>query len=187
MPPFYLQWQSSFKPLQILLGDMRPGFGQGLVFGRSGKGRNSVSPILKNDSNSVAFRSKGENEALRGLILRYRGGRIEGAILGGLAARDARLDEQGNAISLRPGGIHVSASELAGCKRLQAWSCGLRLRYLVPHWRGGKSAGNPFPPLGRSASSRQNALGVLGAASVPGRSGFSVVCWGGEKRAGNCP
>ena len=136
---FYLQWQSSFKPLQILLGDMRPGFGQGLVFGRSGKGRNSVSPTLKNDSKSVAFRSKGENEALRGLILRYRGGRIEGAILGGLAARDARLDEQGNAISLRPGGIHVSASELAGRKRLQAWSCGLRLRYLAPHWRGGAS------------------------------------------------
>ena len=29
---FYLLWQRFFKPLQILLGDMRPGFVQGLAY-----------------------------------------------------------------------------------------------------------------------------------------------------------
>ena len=136
---FYLHWQRPFKPLQILFGDMRPGFGQGLVFGRSGSGYNAASPILRNDSKRIAYRSKGENEALRGLILRYRGSRFEGAILAGRGTRDVRLDEQGSAVLLRSGGIHVSATELAGRKQLQAWSCGLRLRYLARHWRGGAS------------------------------------------------
>ena len=182
---FYLHWQRPFKPLQILLGDMRPGFGQGLVFGRSGSGYYAASPILKNDSKSIAFRSKAENEALRGLILRYRDSRFEGAILAARAARDVRLDKQGSAVLLRPRGIHVSASELAGRKQLQAWSCGLRLHYLARHWRG-EPGGNPFQSLGGSASSRQNALGVSGAAPVSGRSGFSVVCRGRAKRVRNC-
>ncbi len=136
---FYLQWQGRASPLQVFAGDVRPGFAQGLVFGRSSRRRSPLSATLRDDSKYIGYRSSAENQALRGLALRYGGRGFEAVAVGGRARRDARLDEDGTAVSLPEDGIHVSAGEEAGRKRLQAWTAGLRLRWVKRRWQVGAS------------------------------------------------
>ena len=134
---FYLKWQDPSKPLQLVAGDLRPGFGQGLIFGRTGGGYGIPWPLLRRDSEALGHRSSAENQSLRGLALRYQGKRFSGVLLGGRARRDARLDEEGRATSLPDDGMHVSASEEEGRKQLQIWTAGFRLRFQTRCWQAG--------------------------------------------------
>ena len=77
-----------------VVGDLRPGTGAGLVFGRSRRG--SIAPRMPaGDSRRLGYRSSGENHALRGAAWRYEGRAWSGMLLGGWTRRDGRLDEQG--------------------------------------------------------------------------------------------
>jgi len=134
---WYLRWERA--PLQVVVGDLRPGFGAGLVFGR-GSGRNSVQTArLRRDSERLGYRSSGENQSLRGAVLRYRMGRFTGVVLGGRARWDARMDGEGRVTSLPETGLHVSETEEAGRRLLSVWVGGGRLRCAAPRWSGGLS------------------------------------------------
>ena len=119
-----------------VVGDLRPGTGAGLVFGRSRRG--SIAPRMPaGDSRRLGYRSSGENHALRGAAWRYQGRAWSGMLLGGWTHRDGRLDEQGRVRSLPESGYHVTATEVAGRDLLGIRAGGGRLHWRGEHWQGG--------------------------------------------------
>ena len=119
-----------------VVGDLRPGTGAGLVFGRSRRG--SIAPRMPaGDSRRLGYRSSGENHALRGAAWRYQGRTWSGMLLGGWTHRDGRLDEQGRVRSLPESGYHVTATEVAGRDLLGIRAGGGRLHWRGEHWQGG--------------------------------------------------
>lgn len=132
---FYLK--CAFRPLEVVAGDLRPGFGQGLVFSRSPGGRGLQLPALRQDSQELGYRASAENAALRGLAMRGRVGPLEGALVAGWMRRDARVDARGRVTSLPESGLHITPRERAGHLRLRAWAGGLRLRCLARNWQAG--------------------------------------------------
>lgn len=123
----YYHWRHPTRPFALTAGDLRPGFGQGLVFGRSG-GRGAPFPALRQDQPNPGYRSSGENDALRGLALGARAGTWEGVLLGGRAGRDARRGKEGQVITLPASGLHRTRTEKAGRDLLGLWVGGVRLR-----------------------------------------------------------
>jgi hypothetical protein len=130
----YYHWHG--PTLALTAGDLRPGFGQGLVFGRSG-GRGAPFPALRQDRPNPGYRASGENEALRGLALSGRAGAWELALLGGRATRDARTNKQGQVISLPTSGLHRTRTEKTGRHLLGLWVGGARLRRAGKLWQWG--------------------------------------------------
>ena len=115
---------------EVHVGDLRPGFAQGIVFSRGGRRGGTVSPRRRGDSDLVGYRAAGENQALRGASVRARYRDFDATLIAGGVRRDARLDSAGRVTSLPDGGRHVSATERAGKDRLSATVIGLRLRRL---------------------------------------------------------
>ncbi|MSR82103.1 MAG: hypothetical protein EXS58_04155 [Candidatus Latescibacteria bacterium] len=109
----YYHWCHPTRPLAFTAGDLRPGFGQGLVFGRSG-GRGAPFPALRQDRQNPGYRASGENDALRGLALDGRAGSWEVVVLAGRAGRDARMGKEGQVISLPTSGLHRTRTEKTG-------------------------------------------------------------------------
>jgi hypothetical protein len=127
---FYFRWSSPARPIEIVTGDLRPGFGQGLLFSRTS--RNGVGDWRSRaDHRRLGYRSSGENESFRGLVVRGSSGVWSWALLGGRGRRDARVDETGTVTSLPTSGIHVSQVERAGRDRLGLRVAGARLRWAV--------------------------------------------------------
>ena len=115
---------------RVVVGDFRPGFGTGMVFGRRSRG-GVPSMVPAEDSRRLGYRSSGENESLRGVVGRYGRGSWEGVLLGGRARRDGRLDEYERVSALPASGYHVTETEIAGRDLLGIDVGGARL-----HWRG---------------------------------------------------
>ena len=131
---FYYAVQSQRS--EWVVGDLRPGTGAGLVFGRSRRG--SIAPRMPaGDSRRLGYRSSGENHALRGAAWRYEGRAWSGMLLGGWTRRDGRLDEQGRVRSLPESGYHVTATEVAGRDLLGLRAGGGRLHWRGEHWQWG--------------------------------------------------
>ena len=119
-----------------IVGDLRPGTGAGLVFGRNRRG--TIAPRMPaGGSRRLGYRSSGENHALRGAAWRYEGRAWSGMLLGGWAHRDGRLDEQGQVRSLPESGYHVTATEVAGRDLLGIRAGGGRLHWRGEHWQWG--------------------------------------------------
>ena len=120
----YLQWQHSKG--RLVLGDLRAGFSQGLVFGR-GSGRGRGRP--RRDSHALGLRSSAENRAIRGAAASLGRGQWLVVVLAGQLRRDARFDEAGNVRSLPEDGLHTGPTALAGEVALSGQVAGLRLRW----------------------------------------------------------
>jgi len=132
----YGRWQLS-EAVQVHVGDLRPGFAQGLVFSRgSGRG-GTVTPLRRSDSDAIGYRASGENQALRGVSLRLHHRRIVSTLIAASLRRDASLDTAGSVISLPASGRHVSAVEQVGKNQLSGTLLGLR----VHHRNGGLQLG----------------------------------------------
>ena len=124
---------------EVVIGDLRPGFGAGVVFGRGR--RSSVNARVPTaDSVRLEYRSSGENAAVRGVVWRYGKGRWEGVLLGGRARRDGRLDDAGRGRSLPEGGDHVTATEVAGKDVLALDGLAGRVRWRGARWQWGITA-----------------------------------------------
>jgi len=136
---FYLRWQGRVWPLEIVVGDVRPGWGQGVVFGRAAARRGTPFPAFRRDSEKIDYRSSGENGAVRGLAFYYRGRRFVTVLVAGRAQLDARVDEMGKVTSLPESGVHVTVGEVAGRKQLQSRVGAWRGRYLGEHLQVGAS------------------------------------------------
>ena len=125
---FHLRWRSSALPLDLVAGDLKPGFGQGLLFGRYASRGGVPTAAARRESQRIGYRSSSENGALRGVALRYNGRGSEAVGLLAVASLDARFDEDGVVTALPESGIHVSERELAGRDGMKIRVFGLRLR-----------------------------------------------------------
>ena len=134
---FYLQWKSVSRPLELVAGDLRPGFAQGMVFSR-GRDRGGIPSLgLRGDSARIGHRSSAEDQTLRGVALRYRRKCFAGVVLGGQMRLDARVDENGRVTSLPESGLHVTEREREGRALLRGRLLGARLRYLTEWLQAG--------------------------------------------------
>lgn len=124
---FYGRWQMS-DALQVHAGDLRPGFGQGVVFSRGGGRGGTVVPQMRGDSDRIGYRASGANDAVRGASVRFRHHHLDATLLAGVLWRDARLNSAGKVISLPESGRHVSDTELLGKDLLFGTLAGIRLR-----------------------------------------------------------
>ncbi|MBQ42049.1 MAG: hypothetical protein CME15_06280 [Gemmatimonadetes bacterium] len=125
---FHLRWRSSALPLDLVAGDLKPGFGQGLLFGRYASRGGVPTAAARRESQRIGYRSSSENGALRGVALRYNGRGSEAVGLLAVASLDARFDEDGVVTTLPESGIHISERELAGRDGMKIRVFGLRLR-----------------------------------------------------------
>ena len=120
----YVQWRRG--PLQVVGGSIRPGFAQGLLFGRgSGRGRGRG----RQEARAFGFHSSSENQALRGIALKV-GDRWQTAVVLADFRRDARLDAESNVKSLPEDGLHTGPTAINGRMQLSGGVLGLRLRHL---------------------------------------------------------
>ena len=110
-----------------VVGDVRPGFAQGLLFSWGAGGGGVPSASLRGDSQSIGYRSTGENASIRGLCWRTDRGRLRMTGVVGQLVWDARIREDGSASSLPESGLHVSPSEMKSRDRLRGRVLGLRL------------------------------------------------------------
>ncbi len=119
----YLQWQSRTR--QLVVGDLRPGFAQGLLFGRgSGRGRGRAH----REATAIGTRSSAESRSIRGVVLRQKGAHWSWvALIAGLRW-DARFDSTGAVRSLPVSGLHVGPTAVTGRRRLPGLVVGGRLR-----------------------------------------------------------
>jgi hypothetical protein len=177
----FWHWRPPARPFALTAGDLRPGFGQGLVFGRPG-GRGAPFPALRQDPPHPGYRASGENAALRGLALAAGAGAWEVALLGGRAARDARLGREGQVVSLPESGLHRTRTEKNGQDLLGLWAVGARLRRAGRAWQWGAT----FQYLGfdrRVDLRRQGDRAFHGSAVHLGGTDFRLA-WRGLRAAG---
>jgi len=125
----YLQLKRIGGIDQVVLGDFRPGFAQGLVFSRWSFSISDPRSLKTKDSRSVGYRSSVENGALRGLFLRksFRG--IQWALFFSQARFDASVNKDGTAKTLLASGYHRTASEKAKKDLLSERLVGGRICY----------------------------------------------------------
>ena len=125
---FHLRWGRPGLPVELVVGDLKPGFGQGLLFGRYASRGGVPAAAGRRESQRIGYRSSGENGALRGVALRYRGRGSEAVGLLAVASLDARIDADGVVTSLPESGAHVSDGEVKGRDGMKIRVVGLRYR-----------------------------------------------------------
>ena len=125
----YAEWARP-SGIDLVAGDLRPGFGQGLLFSRSAVRAATRLPSIRRDSARLGHRSSAENASLRGVALRWTRSDLQAVMVGGVARRDARFDEEGRVTSLPEGGLHVTSLERAGEDGLRSLVLGARLRHM---------------------------------------------------------
>ncbi|MEW6751543.1 MAG: hypothetical protein AB1505_11290 [Candidatus Latescibacterota bacterium] len=126
---FYLAWQAPHRPLSVVAGDLLPGWGAGLVFGRASGPASLPLTQPGTDSRRVGYRSAAEMRSLRGVWVGRRGGSWSAEGLLGQAWRDGRLGADGSVTSLPEDGIHVTRTEREGRRLLRLRAAAGRLRW----------------------------------------------------------
>ncbi len=138
---------------RLLLGDFRPGFGQGLLFSRQDRASTGLAWARPRRGRRVGYRSSTENGALRGL---FAEGQIRGLTWTFIHARtawDAAADGTGNA-AIRKGGQHITQTQRARKDALKERLTTLRLTWDHPLGAIGATALRAAfsPPLARTPS-----------------------------------
>ncbi|MFH1571788.1 MAG: hypothetical protein ABIL09_27610 [Gemmatimonadota bacterium] len=130
----YAAWRAGRG--QVVLGHLRPAFGQGLVFGRGGsRGSSGIAP--QRDRWQPGYRSSAENGAVSGVLAALHRGGASAAVLAARLVWDGRVDEGGTITSLPESGSHVSPAEEASRDRLRGAAVGGCVRYAGPRGGGG--------------------------------------------------
>ena len=114
---------------QIVVGDFRPGFGQGLLFSRSARSMDGLGLARKRPTQEVGYRAGTETGALRGLFLRRTLGTLEAVLFGARTRSDALLNEAGEVTGFSLAGRHVTESEKARADALTEDLVGARLQW----------------------------------------------------------
>ena len=111
---------------RVLVGDFRPGVGQGLLLSRQSRTPMGLAWVRPGSSAHVAYRSSTENGSLRGLFAEIRTGPLTWMAIYSRTAWDAVVDTAGYA-HLRLGGEHVSPAQRARKDALKEQLTGLRV------------------------------------------------------------
>ncbi len=125
----YLQLEQIAGIDQVVAGDFRPGFAQGLVFSRWSYSISNPRSLKKKDSSSVGYRSSVENGALRGIFLKKSFKVTQWAIFFSQSGFDASLNKNGTVKTLLTSGYHITASEKAKKDLLSEKLVGGRILY----------------------------------------------------------
>ncbi len=97
--------QRTGQHLDLVIGHLRPAFGQGLLFGR-GRSTSVPSPMPRHDGSNLGYRSAAEGHTIRGAAIRKRSSWWTAAWLVGGLRWDARIADDGVAVSLPEDGDH---------------------------------------------------------------------------------
>ncbi len=116
---------------RLLLGDFRPGFGQGLIFSRQTRASTGLAWARPRRTRRIGYRSSTENGALRGLFAEGRIRRLTWTLLLSGTAWDAAVDETGHA-RVREGGQHVTQTQRDRKDALKEQLTALRLNCNLP-------------------------------------------------------
>lgn len=157
----YLSIRNAGPFHRIVLGDFRPGFGQGLVFSRRGRSSASVESARSQNSGVVGSASSDEDGAFRGVFIETGLESIRWAIFASRSTWDAKVDSTG--AFLRSGGDHVSETQKSYQGALSETAAGTRLEGNIRRMRLGVTAisSNFSSPL----DGRHNRL-ALGSADI---------------------
>ena len=96
--------------LRLTAGDYRPGFGQGLVFARYGRSYVSGIDTMQRDAAVLANTSFEESGYLRGMHAELRQSRWFAQAWVSSRRKDATLDADGHAVTIRETGLHPEGS-----------------------------------------------------------------------------
>jgi len=95
----------------VIVGDYRPGFGQGLLFSRYGRVYGNGSDIMQRKPVYGINTSWEETRFLRGAFLSVRRNRITTETWFSRRILDATLDDAGHAVTIRESGLHNSGQD----------------------------------------------------------------------------
>ncbi|MHB9030313.1 MAG: hypothetical protein ACYC9O_16225 [Candidatus Latescibacterota bacterium] len=90
----------------VLLGDFRPGFGQGLVWSRQTRNYLSGTAVIRRDSVRPENTSREESLFLRGAMIGIERERYDLRLWSSFRMLDARTGKAGNPVGVRTTGIH---------------------------------------------------------------------------------
>ena len=138
---------------RVLVGDYRPGFGQGLIFSRYAWGAAGMAWAKPAQTRRVASRSSAECGALRGVFSDGSAGHLYWSVMYSSTAWDAAVNSEGHA-SIRSSGLHVTQTERARRGALKERLTGGRLAWQgATGWFGITALRARFnPPLSGPAS-----------------------------------
>lgn len=190
----YLEVRETLGLDRIVLGDFRPAFAQGVLFGRYfGVG---ISPVKQKPPRGMGYRSSAENDALRGALVFGSVGHLRVTVLGSRAQRDARMNQEGTIEALLESGLHVTESEKAGRDALTETCVAGRAAWVARRVNLGVTvAGYGFDPAWGPSDweekrfafrgSRQTLVGVDWDVILPPFNGFGEIAasWDGAYAA----
>jgi len=96
--------------MRIVIGDYRPGFGQGLLFSRYGRNYGNGTGIMLKDTVNSANTSYQESYFMRGTYISMEKKWFAVYAWYSIRRLDATLDDTGDAVTIRDTGYHVSGS-----------------------------------------------------------------------------
>ncbi|MDP6779818.1 MAG: helix-hairpin-helix domain-containing protein [Candidatus Latescibacteria bacterium] len=111
---------------RILVGDFRPGIGQGLLLSRRTRTPRGFAWARPGSAGRIGYRSSTENGSLRGLYAEARTGSLIWTVIYSRTAWDAVADSTGSA-RLRQGGEHVSQAQRKRKNALKERVAGVRV------------------------------------------------------------
>ncbi|MBT4482780.1 MAG: hypothetical protein HOC71_03780 [Candidatus Latescibacteria bacterium] len=103
-----LSLSSDKKRIKIIMGDYRPGYGQGLVFSRYGRSYIYGTDIDVRETKNAANTFFEESLYLRGCHVTMHRKWFDTYVWTSLRNRDATLDENGKAITIKESGYHYA-------------------------------------------------------------------------------
>jgi len=171
---------------RVVAGDIRHGFGQGLVHSRGERAAIGLSSTSAGQSQRVGYRSSTESGALRGVWAEGGVGSVRWAFVAATAAWDAAVDENGNA-AIRGDGQHVSETEKERRNALPERVCGTRLWVDTASLLVGLAAhrtvfGLPLAGPGGPVA-QQRVCSLDGRARLPGLVVFGEAACDGRRNA----
>ena len=125
----YIEIKDKFDLDKIVLGNLRPGFAQGLIFSRWQSVLTTSESVKRKDSTSVGYRSSFENGALRGVFAKKSLPNFQGALFFSSSRMDAALDKEGNVTRIDEDGVHVSDLQKERKDALKEKLTGARLSF----------------------------------------------------------
>ena len=126
--------QTRMAAVNFVVGELRPGFAQGLVFSRRTPRGGSQLVQARTDNSRIGYRSTGENHSIRGIAASVQVASTDLTAIVGELRFDARTDNQGIVTSLPQDGYHVSDSQSATADRLRGRLAGVRLHQGRDRW-----------------------------------------------------
>ena len=126
---------------RVLVGDFRPGYGQGLLFSRHNRSATGLERARPMNVRRVGYRSAIEDGALRGVFAESRSGRITWTAMFARNRWDAAIDSAGVA-AIRTADLHVTRTQRERRGKLRENLAALRSHVDLPV---GMDRGHPRP------------------------------------------